>query len=92
MSIGAIGVKVGRPVVPLNDGDCSTWPQELPQPNQRLDRLSQMLQDEADKDMIERLWGKWQSENIGLLKPYIGQTGRIELCFGLRQRTGGNVN
>ncbi len=76
-------MKIGGAVVPLDDGNRSTWPEEPPQRTQGLDRTGKVLQDEADKDVVEGFRVERQGEEIRLLELNIGETSRIRrgLCF-----------
>ena len=50
----AFGMEVRRTVVALDNGDRAAWPEQAFENRQRSGGPGEMLQDEADEDMIER--------------------------------------
>src|SRR6202040_891410 len=56
----AVGVEAGRSVVTLDDGQGAAGPQQLMEDRQRLDGSRQVLEDEADEDVVEGPGGEGQ--------------------------------
>src|SRR5262249_9400428 len=66
-------MEVGGAMIPLDDGDGPSRPEDLPQCGQRLDRTREVLQDEADKDMVEGGRVERRREDVRLLEPDVGE-------------------
>ena len=50
---GAVGVEAGRSMIALDDGDAATGAQEALQRDEGGDRAREVLEDEADEDVVE---------------------------------------
>ena len=59
-------------MVALDDGDRPPGPEQLPERGQGLDRPQEVLQDEADEDVVEGLGAKGQGEDVRLLELHVG--------------------
>jgi hypothetical protein len=75
---GTVRMKERRPVVTLDHRDGAARCQHPPQPAGRRDRVGQVLQHEADEEMIERAVRERQVEQVGLapLHSGAGRAGR----------------
>jgi hypothetical protein len=89
---GAVGVKQRRPVVALDDGDRAAGPDHLPQDGQRLDGPGQVLEDEADEDMVERPLGERQRVQVGLPELDARHAGALRVPPRLVEGSGRHVD
>lgn len=92
MSGGAIRIEVGRAVIALDYGDRATGLELPPENRQRLNRLGEMLQDEANEDVVERLGVERQSEDVRMPESHIGQSSRVGNLPGLGDRLIGDID
>ena len=79
-------------MVALDDGDRAARPQQPAAARQRLDRLRQVLEHEADEDVVERLRREGQVEDVGLLKLDVRQPGRLALRASPRPATSAEMS
>ena len=90
---GAVGMEVRRAVVALDDGDRAARPEQDRQGGQCLVRAGQVLEDEADEHVVERLGRERQVEDVRLPELDVGQPGGSStLPAGLGDRLGGHVD
>ena len=88
----AVRVKIDRAVIPFDDCNRAARFQMLFQCAQRLDGLGEMLQDEADKNVIEEVRAIGQMEEIPLFKFNIRQARRRCRFPGFKKGCLGNVD
>src|SRR5690606_31913803 len=60
----AIGMEEGRAVISLDDGDGASWFQHLPECLEHAGRLGQMLENEAEEDVVERTGLEGKREDV----------------------------
>src|ERR1700693_4176598 len=92
MGRAAVGVEVGRSMVALDDGHGATGSEQSVENRQRLNGTRQMLQDETDEDVVEGFGGERQGEDVRLLELHIGESRRVRLSLGFRDRVRGDIN
>jgi len=82
---GAVGVEVRRAVVAFDDGDRAVGLEVGLEDAEGVDRAGEMLKDEADEDVVERLRLERQVEDVGLLELDVPEPRGRDLAFRLRQ-------
>ena len=88
----AVGVEVRRPVVPLDDGDGPAGAYEVGEGRQRVGRAGEVLQYEADEDVIERGRRERECVDVGLPELDVREPGGPDPPLGLGQRRSRNVD
>ncbi len=71
-------------MVALDHGHRAAGLQQAPERDERLDRLRQVLEQEADEDVVERLGLQRQIEDVGLEELDVRVAGRCDARLGLR--------
>lgn len=79
-------------MIALGYGDRATGLELPPENRQRLNRLGEMLQDEANEDVVERLGVERQSEDVRMPESHIGQSSRVGNLPGLGDRLIGDID
>src|SRR6266478_9663219 len=92
MGCAAVGVEVGGTVVAFDDGHGATRSEQSVKNLQSLNRPRQVLQDETDEDVVEGFGGEGQSEDVRLLELHIGDSRRVRLPPGFRERLRRDIN
>jgi hypothetical protein len=64
----------------------SGWPEQPAEDRQRLDGLREVLQHEADEDVVERPGVEGQREDVRLPQLYVGEPGLLDPSPGLGDR------
>jgi hypothetical protein len=75
----AVGMKIRRPVIALDHGHRTAWPEHPPESQQGLYRRRYVLEDEAHEHVVERLRGERQAEDLRLLDVHVGESGRAQV-------------
>ena len=88
----AVRMKIDRTMISFNDRYRAAFSQIVFQCIQRLDRPGEMLQNETNKNMIEKFRHKGQIKNIRLFKVNIGQARRHRFSSGFNKRGLGYIN
>lgn len=88
----AFRVEVSRAVIPFDYREGAAGLQEDFQGPERFHGPGEMLQDEADEQVVERLRFERETENVGLPEGHIGQSGGFGFCPCFRDRGFGNVD
>ncbi len=78
-------------VIALDDADAAAGFQQSPQTVQGTGRVGQVLEDEADEDVVIAGIGLLEGEEVALLEPNVGQARRQYLCLGLCQGLRRNI-
>jgi hypothetical protein len=85
-------MEVGRTVIPLDDGERAARPEHLLECDQSLDRLRQVLQHEADEDVVEGDRVELQIEDVRLHELHVGKTRSRDLGPGPGYGVGGYID
>jgi hypothetical protein len=87
-----VGMEEGRSVVSFDHRDRPAGPEKPPETSQRLDRPGEVLKDETDEDVVERLGRERQREDVGLAELHVCQSGPIGPPSGLGDGVCGDVH
>jgi hypothetical protein len=79
-------------MVALDHGDRATGPEQPTENRQRFNRLREVLENEADENMVERLGREGQSEDVGLPELHVGESGGVGPPLGFGERVCGEIN
>ena len=85
-------MEVCRAVIALDDRERATRLQHPPKPRERARRVGQMLEHEADEDMVEGRLGERQVENVGVLELDVVQASQIHRPSRSGERRRGDVD
>lgn len=85
-------MEVGRSVIALDNGDGATGPEQPVENRQGLDRPREVLQDEADEDVVEGLGAEGQGEDVRLPEPHVGESRPVGPSPGFGERVRGDVD
>ena len=88
----AVGMKIGRAVIAFDHRNRAAGLQVAFQRPQHLDRPREVLQDEADENVVERLGLVRQVEDVGLLKTDVCDTRGRRFSLRLDKRRRGNID
>ena len=84
--VAAVGVEVGRAVVALDDRDRPAGPEHSQQRPHRRDRVGQVLQDEADEEVVEVGRREREVEDVGPHEGHVVQAGFLDAPASFGQR------
>jgi hypothetical protein len=87
-----VGMEVGGPVIALDDGHRPAGTQQLREQLQRCDGAREVLEHEADEDVVERLRREREVEDVGLAELDVAQPRFVGLAPGLRDRLGRDID
>ena len=79
-------------MIAFDDCDGASWLEEPIENHERLDRPREVLQDEADEDVIEGLGAERQSEDVRLAVLDVGEPGCVGPAPGFGDRVRGDVD
>ena len=79
-------------MVALDDRDRAARPQQVPEGDEGVDRLGEVLEDEADKDVVERPGLEGQVEEVPLANLDVLEPGRLDPVFRLGDRVGRHLD
>ncbi len=86
MGIGVVGMEVRRAVVAFDEGEAPTGSEQSAEGRERLDRSRQVLQDEADEDMVEGPDVEGQPKDVRLLHLHVAEPCLVDPAPGLLDR------
>jgi hypothetical protein len=89
---GAVGMEVRRPVIALDHRDRAARLEQALERGKRLDGLGEVLEHEADEDMVERTRRERQREDVSLRGLHVRVPGGAHAPLGLGRRLGGEVD
>src|ERR1700687_2877154 len=88
----AVRMEVRRAVIALDDCDRAAWLELTFQNRQCLERLRKMLEDETDKNVVERPGFERQVEDVCLPELHIGHSSALYRLPGRADRFSGQID
>jgi hypothetical protein len=89
---GAIGMEAARPVIALDNGDCAAGPEESLENRQGLNRPREVLEHEADENMVEGLGVEGQGEDVRLPEFHVGESIPVGPSLGFDDRVCADID